>query len=94
MSMGWSAARKLRRSVDALTRVLAIEVLTAARGIELRAPLEPSPATGAVVRALREAGWQGPGIDRFLAPDIETARTLVADGTVVRVVEEVTGPLR
>lgn len=94
VSMGWSAARKLRRSVDALTRVLAIEVLTAARGIELRAPLEPSPATGAVVRALREAGWQGPGIDRFLAPDIETARTLVADGTVVRVVEEVTGPLR
>jgi histidine ammonia-lyase len=27
--MGWSAARKLRRSVDGLTRVLAVEVLTA-----------------------------------------------------------------
>ncbi|MFZ1411870.1 MAG: histidine ammonia-lyase, partial [Micropruina sp.] len=38
VSMGWSAARKLRRSVDALSRVLAIELLTAARGIELRAP--------------------------------------------------------
>ena len=39
VSMGWSAARKLRRAVDGLTRVLAIELLTAARGIELRAPL-------------------------------------------------------
>ena len=32
VSMGWSAARKLRRAVDGLTRVLAIELLTAARG--------------------------------------------------------------
>ncbi|MET1058904.1 MAG: histidine ammonia-lyase, partial [Nocardioides sp.] len=45
VSMGWSAARKLRRSVDGLTRVVAIEVLTAARALDLRAPLEPSPAT-------------------------------------------------
>ena len=45
VSMGWSAARKLRRAVDGLTRVLAIEVLTAARALDLRAPLEPSPAT-------------------------------------------------
>ena len=39
VSMGWAAARKLRRSVDALTRVLAIELLTAARALDLRAPL-------------------------------------------------------
>jgi histidine ammonia-lyase len=38
VSMGWSAARKLRRSVDGLTRVLAVEVLTAARALDLRAP--------------------------------------------------------
>ncbi len=37
VSMGWSAARKLRRSVDGLTRVVAIEVLTAARALDLRA---------------------------------------------------------
>ena len=43
VSMGWSGARKLRRSVDGLTRVLAVEVLTAARGIQLRAPLDPRP---------------------------------------------------
>ena len=59
VSMGWSAARKLRRSVDGLTRVIAIEVLTAARALDLRRPLEPSPATGAVIAPaafLRRAG--------------------------------------
>ncbi|HEY0934934.1 MAG TPA: histidine ammonia-lyase, partial [Trebonia sp.] len=45
VSMGWSAARKLRRAVDGLTRVLAVELLTAARALDLRAPLRPAPAT-------------------------------------------------
>ena len=44
VSMGWHAARKLRRAVDGLTRVLAIEILTAARALDLRAPLEPAAA--------------------------------------------------
>ncbi len=92
VSMGWSAARKLRRSVDGLTRVLAIELLTAARGIQLRAPLDPAPATGAVVDALR-ATTAGPGPDRFLAPEIEAAVRFVASGAAVRAAESVTGPL-
>lgn len=83
VSMGWSAARKLRRAVDGLTRVLAIEMLTAARGLDLRAPLRPGPATGAVVAALREAGAPGPGPDRFLAPEIETAVEFVATGAAL-----------
>jgi histidine ammonia-lyase len=82
VSMGWSAARKLRRSLDGLARVLAIEVLTAARGIDLRAPLEPSPATGAVIRALR-SHVPGPGPDRHLAPEIEAAVELVRSGALV-----------
>src|SRR5947209_6323945 len=86
VSMGWSAARKLRRSVDALTRVLAIELLTAARALDLRAPLEPGPATGAVVRALREH-VPGPGPDRYLAPEIEAAVRFVAGGDAVRAAE-------
>ena len=92
VSMGWSGARKLRRSVDALTRVLAVELLTAARGIQLRAPLEPSAATGAVINALRET-TAGPGVDRFLAPEIEAAVQFVATGGALRAVESVTGPL-
>jgi histidine ammonia-lyase len=92
VSMGWSAARKLRRSIDGLTRVLAIELLTAARGIELRAPLAPSAATGAVVAGLR-AGAAGPGPDRFLAPEIEAAVRYVTDGGALRAAEAVTGQL-
>jgi histidine ammonia-lyase len=82
VSMGWSAARKLRRSVDALCRVLAIELLTAARALDLRAPLEPGPATGAVVRALRST-VAGPGPDRYLSPEIEAAVDFVRSGTAV-----------
>ncbi|MET7331424.1 histidine ammonia-lyase [Nonomuraea sp. NPDC005650] len=92
VSMGWSAARKLRKSVDGLTRVLAVEVLTAARALDLRAPLVPAPATAAVVKALRET-VPAPGPDRFLAPEIESAVRLVADGGVVAAAESVTGPL-
>ena len=93
VSMGWSAARKLRRSVDGLTRVVAIEVLTAARALDLRAPLTPSPATAAVVRLLREGGVEGPGPDRHLSPEIEAAVELVRSGAVVTAVEEVIGAL-
>jgi histidine ammonia-lyase len=93
VSMGWSAARKLRRSVDGLTRVLAIEVLTGARALDLRAPLAPSPATAAVVTALRGAGVEGPGPDRHLSPEIETTVELVASGAVLRAAESVLGPL-
>jgi histidine ammonia-lyase len=80
VSMGWSAARKLRTSVDNLRRILAVELVAAARGIDLRAPLEPAPATGAVVRALRQT-VPGPGTDRYLAPELAAAEQFLhADG--------------
>jgi histidine ammonia-lyase len=82
VSMGWHAARKLRSSIDNLTRILAIEIVTAARAIELRAPLAPSPATGAVVARLRRT-VPGPGPDRFLAPDLEAAERLIRSGFAV-----------
>jgi histidine ammonia-lyase len=91
VSMGWSAARKLRRAIDGLTRVLAIELLTAARGIELRSPLQPAPATAAAITALRHAGAPAPGTDRWLAPEIDIAVDLVATGALVAAVESVTG---
>ena len=94
VSMGWGAARKLRRAVDGLGRVLAVEVLTAARALDLRAPLAPAPATGAVVALLRGAGVEGPGPDRHLSPEIETVVDLVLDGRVRTAAEEHAGPLR
>jgi histidine ammonia-lyase len=83
VSMGWAAGRKLRRAVDGLGRVLAIEILTAARGIDLRAPLQPGDGAARVVAAVREAAG-GPGPDRYLAPDIEAVHRLVRDGTLAR----------
>ncbi len=82
VSMGWAAARKLRRGVDGLARVLAIEIVTGARALDLRAPLQPSPATGAVRDLVRSAGVEGPGPDRFVSPDIETVTELVLTGAV------------
>jgi histidine ammonia-lyase len=92
VSMGWSAARKLRRAVDGLTRVLAIELLTAARALDLRAPLSPAPATAAVVAGLR-AFVEGPGPDRYLGPEIDAAVEYVASGAAVQAAQTVTGPL-
>jgi histidine ammonia-lyase len=93
VSMGWHAARKLRRAVDALASVVAIELVTAARALELRAPLAAGPATAAVVAALRSAGVAGPGEDRHLAPELERATELVRIGGVAAAAESVTGPL-
>jgi histidine ammonia-lyase len=98
VSMGWSAARKLRRAVDGLTRVLAIELLTAARALDLRSPLAPGAATAAVTAGLRAGPGDGPAVagpgpDRFLSPEIEAAVGYVASGAAVRAAEAVTGPL-
>ena len=82
VSMGWAAGRKLRRSIDGLQRVVAIELLTAARGIALRAPLQAGPNTKPVVDRLRAAGAE-PGPDRFMSPDIESIVVLVASGELL-----------
>jgi histidine ammonia-lyase len=92
VSMGWSAARKLRRAVDGLTRVVAIELLVAARSLDLRAPLQPAAPTAAVRDALRVA-VPGPGPDRHLAPEIEAAVDLVSSGRALAAAESVLGPL-
>ncbi|MGW2330850.1 histidine ammonia-lyase [Streptomyces sp. NPDC001700] len=93
VSMGWSAARKLRTVVDNLTRVLAIELVAAARAVELREGLVPAPATRAVLAAVRAAGVEGPGGDRYLAPDLAAAEAFVRSGKLAEAVESVTGPL-
>ncbi|MGY1454464.1 histidine ammonia-lyase [Streptomyces sp. SS8] len=95
VSMGWSAARKLRTAVDGLTRVVAVELCAAARAVELRAAdgLTPSPAASAVVAAAREAGVRGPGEDRYLAPELAAAEAFVRTGGLVAAAETVTGPL-
>jgi histidine ammonia-lyase len=82
VSMGWSAARKLRKSIDGLSRVIAIELLTSARAMDMRAPLTPAPVSAAVVAQLRTI-VPGPGTDRYLAPDIAAAHSMVVDGSLL-----------
>ena len=79
VSMGWHAARKLRNVVDNLRRIIAIELMSAARGIELRAPLTPAPRTAAVIAKLRKT-VPGHGPDRFLAPEIDACVEFVGAG--------------
>jgi histidine ammonia-lyase len=81
VSMGWSAARKLRRAIDGLTTVLAVELLCAARALDLRAPRRPAPGTAAVVATLRTR-VEGPGPDRHLAPEIAAAEDFIRSGGI------------
>lgn len=92
VSMGWAAAMKLRRSLANLARVIGIEVMTAARGIEMRAPLQPSPATGAVIAGVRER-VAGAGPDRYVAPEIEACADAVRSGAVLAWAQSIAGPL-
>ena len=82
VSMGWHAARKLRKSLDAFADVLAIELLTGARALALREPLTPSPATGAVSDRVNAVSG-GPGHDRWLSPEIAAVASLVRSGELL-----------
>jgi histidine ammonia-lyase len=92
VSMGWAAARKLRTSLANLAQILAVELVVAARALDLRRPLRPAPATAAVVDEVRrEVG--GPGPDRFVAPELAAAERLIRGGAAVAAAERVIGAL-
>ncbi|WP_298325580.1 histidine ammonia-lyase [Haloactinopolyspora sp.] len=93
VSMGWAGARKLRRAVDGLTRVLAIEILTAARALDLRMPLTPAPGTAAVRDAVRDA-VAGPGPDRYVSPEIDAVVERIRAGVITTAAADVVGALR
>ena len=90
--MGWGAARKLRRVVENLRRILAVEWVAAARAIELREPLAPADATAAALQLLRTR-VHGPGADRWLSPELHAAEQLLVEEALVGAVESVAGPL-
>lgn len=79
VSMAWGSARKLRKVLDNVRRILAVEYVIAARAIELRAPIQPAAPTGALVTLLRTV-VDGPGPDRYLAPELAEAEGLLRDG--------------
>jgi histidine ammonia-lyase len=91
-SMGWSSGRKLRKVLENLGRILAIEALCAAQALELRTPLRTAPATGAVVKRIRR---EVPFMDRdrSLAPGLRKAEELVGSGELARSAGEAVGTL-
>ena len=88
VSMAWLAVRKLRKVIDNVRRILAVEYVCAARAIELRAPLVPSPATEALLALLR-ADVDGVGPDRYLAPDLAAAEALLASAAMANALDSV-----
>ncbi len=92
VSMGWAATKKLRSVLDNLTSLLAVELLAGVRGLQLRAPLDPSPAGRAAVAAVH--GFAGePGPDIFLAPVLDGARDVIAGPELRAAIEAEVGPL-
>ena len=73
--------RKLRRILDNVRRILAVEYMVAGRAVDLRAPLRPAAGTAAALGALR-AAVAGPGPDRELAPELAAAEELLRSGAV------------
>ncbi len=93
VSLGWTGARKLRRVVENANKVIAIEIYCAARALDLRAPLQPGPATGAVLKLVREH-VDGPGPDRPLALELAKVADLVRAGEILETVTNVIGALK
>ena len=83
VSMAAHGARRLMQMNANLARILGVEALCAAQGIEFRAPLKTSaPLQATLARLRRDVATLGE--DRYLAPDLETAARLVASGTLAR----------
>jgi histidine ammonia-lyase len=85
VSMGAHASLKLAQVLDHVRTVLAVEILVAAQGLDLRAPFRPGPYLRAGHAFLRE---RVPVMirDRPIAPDIAAVRRTIDDGSLVRAV--------
>jgi histidine ammonia-lyase len=92
VSMGMISARHARDCVSNAERVVALEVLAAAQGLDLRAPLKPGKGSSAAHQAVRGVA---PFLeaDRELKPDVDAVIDLVASGELLRVVAGAVGPL-
>jgi len=78
VSMATHGARRLRAMLDNAANVVAIELLSAARGIAFRRPLRTSAVLESALEQIQPGGAT-PG-DRFLAPEIERVAAMIRDG--------------
>ena len=83
VSMAAHGAVRLKRMNANLSRIIGVELMCAAQGIEFRAPLQTSPGLLAVMQEIR-AKVRALDEDRFLAADMDAAATLIASGKLVQ----------
>jgi histidine ammonia-lyase len=93
VSMGATAAVHAWQVCANVERVLAVELLCGAQGIDFLAPLRPGLGIVALHSALRERSAHL-GDDRSLASDIETVAGAIRDGSLVAAIEGAVGSLR
>ncbi|MFQ5562252.1 MAG: histidine ammonia-lyase [Parvularculaceae bacterium] len=91
VSMAAHGARRLLDMTDNLAKIVGVELLTGAQGVELRAPLKTSPPLQNVIAALRRIV---PTLedDRVLAGDMAAAAEMARSGAVVAAVGAVDFP--
>ena len=87
VSMGVAAALKAREAVRLLETVLALELMTAAQGLEFLRPLRPGRGVARARELVRSAV---PPLeqDRVLAPDIAAMEALVRSGVFAVIARE------
>lgn len=86
VSLGWSAALKLRHAVANLGRILGVEALAGAWGLAWRRPLLPAAATGVAAAAIGDMAG-GPSADEWLAPKLGAVESIVGSGALVAAVD-------
>ncbi|HEX2376389.1 MAG TPA: histidine ammonia-lyase [Gaiellales bacterium] len=93
VSMGATAAVHLWQVCANVERVLAVELLCGAQGLDFLAPLRPGPAVSVLHDAVRE---RSPRLDRdrSLADEIDLVAAGVRDGSLLAQVEGAAGELR
>jgi histidine ammonia-lyase len=87
VAMACHAARRLMEMNDNLGRILGVELLCGAQGIEYRAPLHTGPALARIIARLRQ-DVATLGTDRPLSPDVERGAQLIRAGAIL----EIAGP--
>jgi histidine ammonia-lyase len=92
VSMGMYSSRKAATIVENVRKVLAIELLSAAQGLEFSKPLLPGKGTRAAYERIRK---EIPPVeeDRYLHPDILSLISLVEKGDILEVTEGAVGSL-
>jgi histidine ammonia-lyase len=81
VSMGWGAGRKLGQILDNTSRVIAIELICAAQGIDYRQPTRPGPRASQIWKGIREVV---PPLteDRSISREIEAVSVLIETGSI------------